>query len=173
MPLALTDPRWSELRSSYGDTEDVVAWLTEAYSDGMSDERLGDLVNEVQHQGGTCTAMYAVAPHLIELASRMPPDRALEVLTHAGLIYANSDVQTGVACPEFLKAEFAQFGAEGAKLLAPLLTVAKDFDSYKWGVAGLAGFVGQNKFARFLEGLDYFEGQFYHQLIDGPFPSKE
>jgi hypothetical protein len=40
-------------------------------------------------------------------------------------------------------------------------------------VAGLAGFVGQNKFARFLEGLDYFEGQFYHQLIDGPFPSKQ
>lgn len=63
MPLALTDPRWNELQSSYGDTTDVVAWLTGGYATGLPAERLGDLVNEVQHQGGTCTAMYAVAPH--------------------------------------------------------------------------------------------------------------
>lgn len=173
MPLALTDPRWKELRSSYGGTEDVVAWLTEAYADGLSSERLGDLINEVQHQGGTCTAMYAVASHLIELADQTSPENALALLTHAGLIYANSDTPQAVRCPEFLEDEFARYANEGAKRLAPLLTKAKGFDDYKWGVAGLAGFVGQNEFARFLDGLDYSEGKFYHLLIDGPFPSTE
>lgn len=51
MPLALTDPRWSELKSSYNGTEDVVTWLTEAYQHGLAEESLGDLINEVQHQG--------------------------------------------------------------------------------------------------------------------------
>jgi hypothetical protein len=65
MPLALTDPRWNELRTSYGSTKDVVAWLAEAEREGaVSDERLGDLINEVQHQGGTSTAMYASRPIL-------------------------------------------------------------------------------------------------------------
>jgi len=37
MPLALTDPRWFELRSSYGDTSDIVAWLKEAQHTGLTD----------------------------------------------------------------------------------------------------------------------------------------
>lgn len=170
MPLALTDPRWSDLRSTYGDTEDIVAWLTEAYAHGLPSEGLGNLLNEVQHQGGTCTAMYAVAAHLIELADQTAPERALELLIHAGLIYANSNAPEAVRCPEFLRNEFAVYANEGAKRLAPLLTITKGFDNYKWAVAGLAGFLGQNEFARFLDGLDYYEGRFYHLLIEGPFP---
>ncbi len=78
MPLSLTDPRWSELQSSYGGTEDVVAWLTEAQQEGgLSSERLGDLINEVQHQGDTSTAMYTVATHLIDLARGATPEDAL------------------------------------------------------------------------------------------------
>ena len=56
MPLSLTGPRWSELRSSYGDTENLVAWLTEMQQDGgLFSERLGDLINEVQHQRGSAS----------------------------------------------------------------------------------------------------------------------
>src|SRR6478609_376651 len=99
MPLPLTDPRWHELHSSYNGTEDILAWLVEGYDEGLSSDQLGDLTNEIQHQGGTCTAMYAVAPHLIELARRAPPENALELLTHAGLIYASSGRADTVACP--------------------------------------------------------------------------
>lgn len=174
MALPLPDPRWSELRSSYDGTEDVVAWLKEAYeAGGLSSERLGDLINEVQHQGGTSTAMYAVATHLIELARRAPPEAALTLLTHAGVIYANSAGPAAVPCPAFLREEFVAAAPQGAKLLAPLLPLAQDFDSYKWAVAGLAGFIGQPSFARFLDGLDYYEGRFHHAWIDGPFPSQE
>jgi hypothetical protein len=173
MPLPLTDPRWSELRSSYDGTEDVVTWLTEAYKQGgFSGERLGDLINEVQHQGGTSTAMYAVAIHLIELARRASPVDALTLLTHAGVICANSDSPGAVPCPAFLLDDFIAAASEGAKMLSPLLPLATDFDAYKWAVAGLAGFIGHHNFARFLDGLDFYEGKFHHQLIGGPFPSE-
>jgi hypothetical protein len=171
MPLSLTDPRWSELRSSYGGTEDVVAWLTEAQQEGgLSSERLGDLINEVQHQGDTSTAMYAVATHLIELARRATPEYALTLLTHAGVIYANSNGPGAVSCPAFLQEEFTASASDGAKMLAPLLPLATDFDAYKWAVAGLAGFIGHHSFARFLDGLDLYEGRFHHALLPEPFP---
>jgi hypothetical protein len=162
------------LRSSYDGTEDVVTWLTEAYEQGgFSGERLGDLINEVQHQGGTSPAMYAVATHLIELARGASPEDALTLLTHAGVIYANSDSPGAVPCPAFLRDDFIAAASEGAKMLSPLLTLATDFDAYKWAVAGLAGFIGHHSFARFLDGLDFYGGRFHHQLIGGPFPSQE
>jgi hypothetical protein len=155
MPLPLTDHRWSELQSSYDGTEDVVAWLSEAYQEGsLSSERLGDLINEVQHQGGTSTAMYAVATHLIELARGVSAGDALTLLTHAGIIYANAGRPDAVACPGFLREEFTALASQGAKMLSPLLPLATDFDAYKWAVAGLAGFMGHDRFARFLDGLD-------------------
>jgi len=173
MPLPLTDPRWSELHSSYNGTEDVVAWLTEAYEQGgISHERLGDLINEVQHQGGTSSAMYAVAIHLVELARRASPQHALTLLTHAGIIHACSDGPCSTPCPAFLREDFVSSASDGAKMLSPLLPLAIDFDAYKWAVAGLAGFLGHRSFARFLDGLDFFEGKFHHQLIGGPFPSE-
>lgn len=176
MPLALTDPRWNALHGSYGGTADIVAWLTEAYAQGgMSEERLGDLINEIQHQGDTSTAMYAVAPHLVVLARGAKPSDALEWLTHAGLIHAAADSPNAVACPEFLAADFAASAADGAPLLAPLLVTATNvdkwrFETFKYAVAALAGFMGHQSFARFLDGLDLYEGRFHHALLDEPFP---
>src|SRR5262245_32163094 len=106
MPLALTDPRWIDLHTSYGEASDVVAWLSEAQHEGLPKDRLGDLINEVTHQGGTSTAMYAVAPHLVALARRAKPEDALPILTHAGIIYANAEGSCVVPCPEFLFHEF-------------------------------------------------------------------
>ncbi|HTE91647.1 MAG TPA: hypothetical protein VK639_22045 [Terriglobales bacterium] len=149
------------------------SWLIEAYAQGgLSSDRVGDLINEVQHQGDTSTAMYAVATHLIELARRASPKDALTLLTHAGVIYANSEGPRAVPCPAFLREDFIASTSDGAKMLSPLLPLATDFDSYKWAVAGLAGFIGHRSFARFLDGLEFYEGKFYHQLIDGPFPSE-
>jgi hypothetical protein len=161
------------LRSSYDGTEDVVTWLTQAYQEGcLSSERLGDLINEVQHQGGTSTAMYAVATHLIALARRGTPERAIALLAHAGLIYANSDSPGAAPCPPFLEEEFTASAPDGAKMLASLLPLGTDFDAYKWAVAGLAGFMGHHPFARFLDGLDLYQGQFHHVLLDQPFPKE-
>lgn len=171
MPLSLTDPRWNELKSSYGGTADIVSWLADAEKAGdISDERLGDIINEVQHQGDTSTAMYAVALHLILLARRTTSKKSLALLTHAGMIYADSDRPGAVRCPQFLQKEFVSSASEGARMLAPLLPLATDFDEFKWAVAGLAGFTGHRSFGRFLGGLDLYEGEFHHVLLDDPFP---
>jgi hypothetical protein len=170
MPLALSDPRWSDLRTSYGETGDIVAWLTEAQEQGLSEDRLGELINEVTHQGGTSTAMYAVAPHLVALARRAKPELALPILTHAGTLYAAAEGSCVVPCPEFLFHEFAATAQAGAELLAPLIAKSADFEAFKWAVAAMAGFMGHSKFARFLEGLDLYQGDFHHVLLDEPFP---
>jgi hypothetical protein len=173
MPLELTDSRWKKLKSGYGGIADVVAWLKEAGQGNLSSELIGNLVNEVRHQGDTSTAMYAVAPHLISLAHQAPPEKALILLTHAGLIYASSDSPGAVQCPSFLREEFTASALEGAASLAPRLPLAKGFDTFKYAVAALAGFTGHRAFARFLDGLDFFEGQFHHSLLDEPFPPEE
>jgi hypothetical protein len=171
MPLPLDDPRWSELHGGYNGTSDVVAWLKEAQqAEGLSPERLGDLINEVQHQGGTSTAMYAVAGHLIEFARRASPERALDLFIQAGLIYAESARSNAVPCPPFLRVEFDALASEGARLLAPLLPAATDFDNFKYAVAALAGFTGHHAFGRLLMGLDFYKGQFYHSSLEKPFP---
>ncbi len=174
MPLSLTDPRWNDLRSAYGSIEDTVTWLTEAYDEGgFSPERLGDLVNEVQHQGDTSTSMYAVAPHLIALARGAGDEAALELLITAGMMYANASSPEAVPCPDFLREEFVNLAPEGANLIAPLLPLATEFDRYKWAVAALAGFIGQHEFAHFLDGLDFQDGKFHHIWIGGAFPAEE
>ena len=94
-------------------------------------------------------------------------------LTHAGVICANSQGLDAVPCPAFLREDFVASASDGAKMLSPLLPLATDFDAYKWAVAGLAGFIGHHNFARFLDGLDYYEGKFHHLWIDGPFPSQD
>ncbi len=173
MPLALNDPRWNELQSSYGSIEDVVTRLAQAYEEkGLSHEQLGDLINEVQHQGGTSAAMYAVAPHLVSLAHGAAPETSLDLLISAGMIYASIGQAGAVACPEFLREEFVATTLKGARLLAELLPLAVQFDSFKWAVAGLAGFMGHDRFARFLDGLDFYDGKFHHLLLGGPFPSE-
>lgn len=171
MALSPTDPRWSELRGSYGDPADIVALLNKAHRDGgLSHQDLGDLINEIQHQGDTSTAMYAVAAHLIALAGTAPRQDALTLLTHAGLVYASSDQPGAVACPVFLQEEFRDGASQGAERLATLLPLAADFDAFRWAVAALAGFMGHHSFGRLLGGLDLFEGQFHHALLDKPFP---
>ena len=171
MPLPLDDPRWKKLKGSYGSTEDIVAWLDEAYRQGsLSDEHLGNLINEIQHQGSTSTAMYAVAPHLVALARRATPETALALLTHAGIIHAASDQRGAARCPAFLNEEFTASARDGTQMLVRLLPLAVEFATFKWAVAGLAGFMGHHSFARFLDGLDLYKGQFHHPLLDEPFP---
>ena len=171
MPLPLSDPRWNQLLGSYGDTEDIVSWLSDAYEQGgFADDRLGDLINEIQHQDGTSTAMYAVAPHLIVLARQAPPEEAFDLLIHAGFIYASSRFSKAVKCPEFLKAEFEGSSTDGLEMLGSLIGLARSFDSFKYAVLAMAGLLGHHEFARFIDGLEYFDGRFHHMLLDGPFP---
>ena len=169
MPLPLGDTRWSELQASYGGTADVVAWLRQAYETrSPSAELIGNLINEVQHQGDTSTAMYAVAVHFVALARDASPACAVHLLTSAGMTYADSSRDDAAPCPAFLEHEFRSFAVEGARLLASHVATMSDFPTFKYAVAALAGFEGHHAFGRLIANLDYFEGRFHHPSLDEP-----
>ncbi len=168
MPLSLNDPRWAQLSGSYGNTKDIVAWLSDAYAGGgMSEERLGELVNEVQRQGGTSTAMYAVAGHLLELARAAEPKAALGLLTQAGCIHAAARGLRAIPCPSFLEAEFLASVRTGAKQLTALLPDLNELADFHYAVTGLAGLVGHHAFGRFLMGVNFYQGKFFHSSVEG------
>jgi len=169
MPLALDDPKWEKLTTAYGHScGDLLHWLEQAYSSGMSRELIGEIVNEIQHQGGTSEAMYAVAPHLIALAERASAVPAWELVVHAGLIHAASQIEGSVLCPDDLAEEFSSLRPIGIRLLCRTLDASGDFNEYKYRVAALAGFMGYGKFGLAVEGFDMFEGALYHESIEDP-----
>ena len=174
MPLDFGDPRWRKLQGSYGASDKVVGWLSEASaSQSLSGERLGDLINEVAHQGDASPALYAVVPHLIELARSVEPDASLELLIHAGLLCANTGRTKAPPCPGFLELDYRKATRAGAELLAPLLPNLKAFDDFKYGVAALAGLVGHSGLARILDLLDLYQGEFHHAYFEKPVPERD
>lgn len=173
MPLALDDPLWSKLKSAYGDCDDVVEFLGRAYAKGISDDLLGDIINEIQHQGDTSSGMYAVAPHLLELAQKAKPQVTRNLLIHIGLIVAASQLPSAVKCPTFLAKEFDKCRDSTLVQLSSLLPKRGDFDEFKFFTAALAGLLGHGRFSQVLEGFDYFEDKFHHPQLDAPFPEFE
>jgi len=69
--IPLDDARWDDLKTAYHrHCGELLEWLHVAYNGNLTNDLLGDVINEIQHQGDTSTSMYAVAPHLLELATK-------------------------------------------------------------------------------------------------------
>jgi len=169
MPLALDDNRWNTLETAYKlPATDVVEWLAVAYRTGMNEDLLGDIINDVQHQGDTSETMYAVAPHLLALAQNCVGAIRLQMIVHAGLICASAQSETAVPCPSDLKSEFDGVKGLGRKLVLEQLASDHGFDNFKYLLAALAGFSGHGRFGRIIEGFDFYENQFHHALLDDP-----
>jgi hypothetical protein len=169
MPLSLDDDRWNTLRTAYKmPATDVVSWLATAYLSSMNDELLGDIINDVQHQGDTSEAMYAVAPHLLALSQKSSGKMALLMLIHAGLISASSQSQIAVPCPADLATEFQATYNLGRSMVLAQLAHNHEFDDFKYLIAALAGFSGHGRFGRLIEGFDLYQDQFHHALLDTP-----
>ena len=169
MPLPLDDNRWKSLKTAYKTpATDVVEWLATAYRSGMTDELLGDIINEVQHQGDTSEAMYPTACHLLALAQNCQGDIALQMIIQAGLTSASAQSETAVPCPLDLESEFSEMKILGRRMALSELARDHDFDNFKYLLAALAGFSGHGRFGRIIEGFDLFENQFHHALVDEP-----
>lgn len=170
MTLCLDDSRWSTLTTAYGGgCDELLSWLRHAYAEGMTDERLGDIINEVQHQGDTSEAMYAVAPHLLALAAAAAPKMARELAIHAGLIHCSSQTLNAIKCPEDLRTDFDRSAEIGRQRLIAILPSAQSFD-LKYDFAALAGFMGHGRFGLVVEGIEFFEDQFYQSAFEEPIP---
>jgi hypothetical protein len=171
MPLPLEDSRWLTLKTAYrGGCDELVVWLQKAYDDGMTKSVLGDIINEIAHQGDTSEAMYAVVPHLLAMTEVAGPRAAHDLLINAGLIHCLSQVPGAIQCPDDLKGDFARSATVGREKLMEMLTSAVDFDEFKYEVAALAGFMGHGRFGLVVEGVEFFEDQFYHSAFEDPIP---
>ena len=169
MPLPLDDNRWLTLKTAYNmPATDVVEWLGTAYRTGMTDELLGDIINDVQHQGDTSEAMYPTASHLLALAQDCVGHISLQMIIHAGLTCAAAQSGTAVPCPPDLASEFADMKVLGQRMALSQLARDHEFDDFKFLLAALAGFFGHGRFGRVIAGFDLYENQFHHSLLDEP-----
>ena len=169
MSLPLDDNCWLKLKTAYKlPATDVVEWLGTAYRSGMTDELLGDIINDVQHQGDTSEAMYAVLPHLLTLSQTCVGELAAQMIIHAGLICASSQSQSAIPCPPDLESDFVAAKEVGRRMALTQLAHDHKFDTFKYLLAALAGFSGHGRFGRILEGFDLYENQFHHALLDDP-----
>lgn len=148
--------------------DEVVDWLSTAYRSGMTDDLLGDIFNDVHHQGDTSEAMYAAAPHLVDLAGKCSGSVSVHTIANAGSIYASSGSRNAVPCPDDLKEDFDAAREVGRQLTLTLLSRDHEFDDFKYLLAALAGFSGHGRFGRIIEGFDLFENQFHHAMVDEP-----
>ncbi len=169
MPLSLDNNRWHTLKTAYKmPATEVAEWLATAYRSGMTDELLGEIINDVQHQGDTSEAMYATASHLLALSQNGSGDLAYQMIIQAGLICAASQSKIAIPCPPDLESEFQTTKELGRKMALLLLAHDHEFDNFKYLLAALAGFSGHGRFGRIIEGFDLYENQFHHALLDDP-----
>jgi hypothetical protein len=144
------------LRSSYGACDNVVRLLNRAYESPLTSEELGDLVNEVNHQGDPSTAALATATHPVELSASAPDELARDYLIHAGLMLATGALPGAPPHPNFLADEIAQCRESGARRLSAFFPLAQARDDYVYVAAGMAGFLGHHDLALVLSNMDCY-----------------
>ena len=168
MPLDLDDPRWANLATSYRRIRPTLEALKRAYASGMTDADLGEILNEVNHQGDITEALYAVAPHFVELALLHPCKIADEMIIHLGLIHADTSDLPETDCPDFLRDDFLASKAAGLQLLLRRLPGVSGFEDVKYCLNAIAGFLGEGRIARVLYDLDLHEAKLWLCGMDDP-----
>ncbi len=170
MPLALDHNRWGTLRTAYNTpATEVAELLAVASRSGINDDLLGNIINEVQHQGDTSEAMYAVVPHLLEMSRIAEGNMRLGLVVDAGMICGSSQSKTAVPCPADLKPEFEVYRESGRKMALAELETVDNFEDFKGLLAALAGYSGYGRFGSIVDGFDLYEDRFHHVLLDEPF----
>jgi len=134
----------------------------------MTDDDLGDILNEVHHQGDITDALYAVAPHFVEIALLHPGKIADEMIIHLGLIHAETSPLEEVDCPDFLRSDYIESRDRGLALLLKKLPEARGFVDVKYRLNAIAGFMGEWRLANVLYGLDLFKDQLWLTGMDDP-----
>lgn len=168
MPMPLDDPRWSLLTTAYGDTTDLRDFLRQAYAQGLQDDLLGEIMNQVCHQGDSSTAMYAAPAHLLELAWETKEPLRTEVIICAGMIYGNACLPDAPACPDFLRDDFEVTREPLLEAMRGSLTGELSFSDLQYRFAAIAGLLRHGRFGRVIEGIDFHEDRFYHTGADEP-----
>ena len=132
--LPLDDPRWADLdHRGWGDgarsrldpgAPDVAAELTALARTPDDLERFSDLWPYLCSEGTTWAAAYAAAPHVVDLARRLPRARRVEHLVYLGraVIHSCPELGDSFAIPPDLRASYERAVAEALPLLLETLS---------------------------------------------------
>ena len=156
MTVPLDDDRWCYLETAYHQPcDELLAWLRSAYQGNLDRALLSEIINEIQHQGDSSTSMYAVAPHLLDLADICDRELSQQLIIHSGLIYAAATAPNAVPCPDSVARDFESSSKRGLEMASNLLLDRSDIAWFKYLLAAIAGFAGHGRLGRLLEGLEF------------------
>jgi hypothetical protein len=81
--LSLDDPRWATLRHAYGTAQDVPDMLRRL---AETKDAWDEIWSALCHQGSIYSASYAAAPHIVEMARRVPPRQRVTFCVFLGCV---------------------------------------------------------------------------------------
>ena len=150
--LPLTSLRWAQLEHAYG----VAADIPDLLAGALNDRRTGDrddtvwhqLWSALCHQGDTYSAGYAVAPHLVAIASLPSFQRRYDPVQLLGCIELARLEGRGPEIPKDLVDDYRKAVAEARVLAERGVDIAWDDDSRKAFAGSLAALRGDVAGAR-------------------------
>ena len=154
MLLSLTDPKWGELQSTYGDGNRVAELLARADSGAPFDLWYDELFQELCHQYTVSEAAYAALPHLVTLAQDRKEQRK-QLLILAGCCYAFAQMPDTQPVPAAWEEEWHAAARAAISLVAEILSAQQPSESdLRYLFLSLAAFSGHTLLALSLEALD-------------------
>ena len=152
--LSLTDPKWSELQSTYGSGTRVAELLSRAERGVPFDRWYDELFQELCHQYTVSKAAYAAVPHLVTLAQNDKEARK-HLLLLAGSCYAFSQVPGAPSMPAGFEEEWHAAARDAIPLLAEVLSGDQLSESdLRYLLFSLAAVQGHHSLALAIEALD-------------------
>jgi hypothetical protein len=152
--LSLTDPKWSELKSTYGNGIRVAELLSLAKGGAPSPTWYDELFQELLHQYTVSEAAYAAIPHLVEIADEREELRE-QLLMLIGACYAFSQTPEATPITAELEENWRGAARQAIPIMGGVLGRSQPSQSnLRYLFSSLAALNGHYSLAVVLEALD-------------------
>ena len=152
--LLLDDPRWNQLKSTYGAGTTVAQLLSAASAGAPLDDWYDTLIQELLHQYTLGQVAFAAVPHLVSIARRWPDTRK-HLMVLVGACYAHSGDAGGPAVPSYLQQEWRSARTAALPIILEVLEDPQlDEGDIRYLLSSLAALKGQNGLSIAIEALD-------------------
>lgn len=167
--LPLNDARWLELDHRGwsccsrpkldANAPFVPDVLRQLYDQPYNRELFSDLWPYLCSEGTTWSAAYAALPHVVELASRVPPAERTDYLIFLGLALIDSTPESGAsfAIKPYLMAGVVSATQKALPLVLETLPVLRDPETVRYLLATVAALTGFRGLGAAIKNLDLFE----------------
>ena len=154
--LLLDDPRWNQLKSTYGTGATVAQLISRASADAPLDDWYDSLFQELLHQYTLSPVAYAAVPHLVDIAKRRP-DARKHLMVLIGACYAHSSDSGGPRVPFSLQQDWLAARTSAVPIMLEVLEDPQlDEEDIRYLLSSLAALKGQYELSIAIETLDTY-----------------